>query len=86
MRTTLTLDTDLWMRLKELAEERSVSFEEILNSTLRAGLAAAPPAVRPFKVRAKPMGVRPGIDLNRALRLADDLEAESLMHGPEPGN
>jgi len=53
MRTTLTLDADIWMRLKELAEERSVSFEEILNSTLRAGLAAAAPAVRPFKVRAK---------------------------------
>lgn len=86
MRTTLTLDTDLWMRLKELAEERSVSFKEILNSTLRAGLAAAPPAVRPFKVRARPMGVRPGIDLNRALLLADTLEAESLMPGPDPGN
>lgn len=42
MRTTLTLDADIWMRLKELAEERSVSFEEILNSTLRAGLAASP--------------------------------------------
>ena len=86
MRTTLTLDADIWMRLKELAEERSVSFKEILNSTLRAGLAASPPAAPPFKVRAKPMGVRPGIDLSRALRLADDLEAESLMHGPEPGN
>lgn len=86
MRTTLTLDTDIWMRLKELAEERSVSFKEILNSTLRVGLAAAPPAVRPFKVRARPMGVRPGIDLNRALLLADTLEAESLMPGPEPGN
>ena len=86
MRTTLTLDPDLWMRLKELAEERSVSFEEILNPTLRAGLATSPPAVRPFKVRAKPMGVRPGIDLSRALRLADALEDESLMHGPEPGN
>lgn len=82
MRTTLTLDTDLWMRLKELAEERSVSFEEILNSMLRAGLTAA----RPFKVGARPMGARPGIDLNRALRLADTLEAESLMPGPDPGN
>ncbi len=80
MRTTLTLDADIGVRLKELAKERSVSFEEVLNATLRAGLAAEEPVTRPFTVRAKPMAVRPGADLNRALRLADELEDEALVH------
>ena len=83
MRTTLTVDPDVWARLKELANERSVTFEEIVNATLRAGLAVETPDAKPFTVRARPMGARPGVDLSRALRLADELEDEAL--GRKPG-
>lgn len=71
--------------MKELAGERSVTFKEILNSTLRAGLAVETPDAKPFTVRARPMGARPGVDLSRALRLADELEDESLGHKLELG-
>ena len=71
--------------MKELADERSVSFEEIVNAALRAGLAAETPTAEPFTVRARPMGARPGVDLSRALRLADELEDEALGYEPELG-
>jgi hypothetical protein len=80
MRTTLTLDPDLAERLKALARERGVSFREVLNATLRAGLGAAGEAAsRPYVLATRRMSLRPGIDLDRALRLADELEdAETI--------
>ncbi len=85
MRTTVTLDPDLGARLKDLARERDVSFKEVLNSTLRAGLAVESPRAKRFKVIARPLGARPGIDLNRALRLADQLEDQAVAHKLELG-
>ena len=85
MRTTVTLDPDLGAQLKELARERDISFKEVLNSTLRAGLAVESPRARRFKVKARPLGARPGVDLSRALRLADQLEDDALAHKLELG-
>lgn len=85
MRTTVTLDPDLGARLKALARERGVSFKEVLNAALRAGLAGENSAERRFKVYAKPLGVRPGVNLDRALRLADQLEDEATMYKLELG-
>lgn len=83
MRTTVTLDSDVWAQLKEVARESNVSFEEALNSTLRAGLGMEASIATRFKVNAKPLGARPGVDLNRALRLADQLEEEAFTHKRE---
>lgn len=80
MRTTATPDPDLGARLKALARERDVSFKEVLNATLRSGLAAETPTSRRFVVKARPLGPRPGIDFSRALRLADQLEDEAIIH------
>lgn len=80
MRTTVTLDPDLGVRLKKLARERDISFKEALNATLRAGLATEQPASRPFVVHARHMGTRPGVDIDRALRLADQLEDEAIAY------
>lgn len=85
MRTTVTLDPDLGARLKDLARERDVPFKEVLNSTLRAGLAVESPRAKRFKVKARPLGARPGIDLDRALRLADQLEDQAVAHKLELG-
>jgi hypothetical protein len=79
MRTTLTLDDDLAVRVKQIARERGVSFKEALNGLLRAGLAKADGAARPFKLRTHPMGLRPGINMDKALRLVGELEdAETI--------
>ena len=78
MRTTVTLDPDLRAQLRELARERNVSFREVLNSTLRAGLAVENPRAGRFKVKARPLGARPECDLRQALRLADQLDDRAI--------
>lgn len=84
MRTTVTLDDDLAERLKRLAAERGISFKDALNRTIRAGL-AHPTEARPFRTQARPMGLRRGVDLTRALRLADLLEDEEIARKLELG-
>jgi hypothetical protein len=78
-RTTVTLDPDVLEQLKELARRRKVSFKVALNSAVRAGLAAERGGRRPFKVEARPLGLRPDIDLTKALQLAADLEDEEII-------
>ncbi|RMH17123.1 MAG: DUF2191 domain-containing protein [Acidobacteria bacterium] len=83
MRTTLTLDDDLARELKELAYRRGTSFKATVNQTLRIGLAAGGTAAKPRRYRVKPSslgGTRPGVDLDRTLRLADRLEDEAIAH------
>lgn len=73
----MTLDDDLADRLRRIAAERGLSFKEALNSSLRAGLERqAEP--RPFRTQARSLGLRPGVDLTKALRLAADLEDEEI--------
>jgi hypothetical protein len=79
MRTTVTLDPDVAEQLKTLARRRNVSFKAALNSTVRAGLAAERGGRRSYQVPARPMGLRPGIDLTHALRLAESLEDEQIL-------
>jgi hypothetical protein len=79
MRTTVTLDPDLAARLKALARERGVTFKEALNSALRRGLSEGDEKARPYRQRTYTMGVRPGIDLTKALQLAAELEDEEIV-------
>lgn len=80
MRTTVTLDPDLAAKLRALARERGVSFKEALNTTLRRGLGSqAPSSKRRYTLPSRPLGLRPGVDLEHALRLAGELEdAETI--------
>ena len=79
IRTTVTLDPDVAEQLKALARRRNLSFKAALNSTVRAGLAAERGGGRPFRVEARPMGLRPGVDLTHALRMAADLEDNEII-------
>jgi plasmid stability protein len=79
MRTTLTLDPDVEAKLRALARERRMSFKAAVNSVLRRGLAEERPAARPFAVAARSMGLKPGIDLDRALTLAAELEDDETV-------
>ncbi len=81
MRTTLTLDDELAAQLKEAAFKTGRSFKEVVNETLRQGLEASEPRPRKKRYRLCPAalgGVRPGVDLDRALGLADALEDEAI--------
>lgn len=73
MRTTVTLDDDVAARLKRAARERGVSFKEALNSSVRQGLEREAPS-QPYRVPTRKLGVKPGVDLDRALALASELE------------
>ena len=79
MRTTVTLDPDLAARLRALARERGASFKETLNSVVRRGLAETTGSPRPFRLRTQAMGLRPGIDLDKALQLAAELEDAEIV-------
>ena len=79
MRTTVTLDSDLAAKLRALARERGVSFKEALNSALRRGLTTGGGSPRRYRLESRRLGLRPGVDLDHALRLAGELEdAETI--------
>ena len=74
----MTLDADVGAEIHRLARKPGKSFKALVNETLRAGLRVrrAPP---PRRYRVRPVslgGVVPGIDLDRALQLADALDDE----------
>ena len=79
MRTTLTLDDDVAADLKRQARKSGRPFREVLNDAVRRGLQArATPAKAPYRLKPVSLGgVLPGVDLDRALRLADALEDEA---------
>jgi hypothetical protein len=79
MRTTVTLDDDVAAAVQRVASERGLSFKAALNTLLRAGLAPETASSRPYEVPSRPMGLRPGIDLDKALRLAGELEDEETI-------
>lgn len=81
MRTTLTLDDKLAKALKKVAHDSGKSFKEVVNQTVRAGLAAenAPPQPKPYRVKPTKLGgVLPGINLDKALQVAESLEDEEI--------
>ncbi len=75
MRTTVTLDADTEQLIRRAMRERGVSFKEALNDAIRAGVAAPAPV---FETKTASLGVST-VDLDRALRLASDLEDEALV-------
>lgn len=77
MRTTLTLDADVADRLRALARERGLPFKQVVNSVLRRGLGDGERAL--FRVEARALGRRPGVDLDQALELAARLEDEETL-------
>ena len=80
MRTTVTLDPDVAAKLKQTARERGVSFKAALNDSVRAGLSAgAPTSKKRFRMQTAPLGVRLGVNLDKALMLAGEMEDAETM-------
>jgi hypothetical protein len=85
VRTTVTLDPDVDAELRRIARERGVSFKVALNEAVRAGVGRAPANAEPFVVEARPLGLKPGINLDKALQLAGELEDEEILRKYERG-
>lgn len=76
MRTTLTLDDDIAAKLKAEMRRTGRSLKETVNASLRAGLnprRTRLPARR-FTVRARPLGLRPGLNYDKVSDLLEQLE------------
>jgi hypothetical protein len=77
MRTTVTIDQDVEHQLKRFMRERRLSFKAAINQALRRGLVSAAGSENepPFKVEARALELRAGIDPARLNAAVDDLEA-----------
>ena len=76
MRTTITLDDDVAEGLRGEVRRSGRSFKETVNELLRLGLTIRrqhKPG-RTFTGRARPLGLRPGLDYDRTSDLVEHLE------------
>jgi plasmid stability protein len=77
VRTTLTLDDDVAAKLKAATRKTGRSFRDVVNDTLRRGLAkpSGEAARAPFAVRARDLGaLRPGLSLDNIGELIEQVE------------
>jgi len=79
MRTTITLDDDVAAKLDAAARRSGRSFKETVNYYLRMGLntrKTTKPA-KPFKVRVRDLGLKPGLNYDDVWGLIDHIEGPS---------
>jgi hypothetical protein len=78
MRTTLTLDPDVAAKARKGAARLGKPFKEVINAALRAGLdqLLQPPAAKPYRTKARPMGLRQGFSYDDIAELIARAEGE----------
>ena len=77
MRTTLTLDDDVAAKLKAESRRAGRPFREVVNETLRRGLAQrrGTGLRQAFSVRARDLGhLKPGLSLDNVAELIEQVE------------
>lgn len=80
MRTTLTIDDDVAAKLRsKVKKSKDKSFKEVVNETLRLGLMSEKETLsKPFKVKARSLGTRPGLNYDKISELLE--QTEGPMH------
>ena len=80
MRTTLTLDPDVAMKLKKRMAEEKLTLKETVNRALRSAL-REPVKARSSRPRLETFALdfKPGIDPNRLNQVVDQLEVEDFV-------
>jgi hypothetical protein len=81
MRTTLTLDDDVAAKLKAEARRAGRPFRDVVNETLRRGLASQRFTSRrqPFTVETRDLGdLRPGLTLDNVAELIEQVEGSAF--------
>ncbi len=77
MRTTLTLDDDVALKLKAESRRSGRTFRDVVNETLRRGLAIrrVTASRQAFKVGARDLGhLRAGLSLDNVAELIEQVE------------
>lgn len=85
MRTTVTLDPDVEAKLRAAMRERGVSFKVAINDAVRAGLRAGTSGARRYRMPTAPLGLRPGINWDKALQIAGEMEDDEIIRKRELG-
>jgi hypothetical protein len=80
VRTTITLEPDVYSLIQRRLETPGTSLKSVVNDAIRAGL--APRQRRVFRTKTAAMG-RPTVDLDHALRLAGELDDAATLHRVE---
>lgn len=81
MRTTLTIDDDIAVRIEERRRREGQSLKEVVNGLLREGLRhdQRPPGARKYRTKTHKLHLRPGFDAARLNRLVDELETDTHL-------
>lgn len=85
MRTTLTIEESIGKALKKLAHDSDKPFKQVVNEMLLLGLSHHETAkARPYRLEPASLG-RPaaGLNLDKALELADNLEDQAIAEKME---
>jgi hypothetical protein len=80
MRTTITLDDDVEKKMDaEVRRRKGATFKDVVNETLRIGLLTKQDLkkAKPFKVKARSLGVRPALNYDNIGDLIEHLEGAS---------
>ena len=79
MRTTLVIDDDVMDKARDLASKRKIPFRSVVNEALRAGLSIveAPTKQKKYRTTPRPMGLRPGRNLDNIQELLAQVEGEN---------
>jgi len=71
---TLPLDDDVAAAIDDAMRRSGQSFEKTVNESLRAGLGLRKDSAQPFKVQARALNARPGLNFDKIAELLDELE------------
>jgi len=76
VRTTLTLDSDVVAKLKDEMRRSGRSLKQVVNELLRLALNTRRKRQprQPFLVRARPLGLRQGLNYHKISELLEHLE------------
>lgn len=79
MRTVIDLDPDLEARLRDLSHRRGVPLRQLINDILRAATDPGVHSVRaPYILPTRRLAIRPAVDIDKALAVADRLEEQEI--------
>ncbi len=75
------MEKDVERMVRDAMRRNSQSFKQTINEALRISFVGKITAIKPthFKVKARPLGLRTGIDVHGYNKLTDDLEADAFL-------
>ena len=83
MRTTLTIEDDIAVRIEERRRRDGQSLKQVVNALLREGLRSGQrkPDARRYRTKPQALGMRPGFDAAKLNQLVDELDTDLYQEG-----